>query len=129
MVGSLVKEGQLPSLKIVPPSLPPFELCVEPRLLLRPEPCELQGDASDDIGDSAVINPSRLCLRGGAATYIFEFQVAGRPVIVLSLPSPSLSLFELLLRDSGSSIIVLSCLPRTRRGGTWYVVDGKTSIM
>ncbi len=129
VVGSLVKEGHEPSLKIVPLSLPASELYVEPRLLLRPEPCELHGDGSVETGETAVINPSKLCLRAGAAMYSLGFQVAGRPVTVVSLPSPSLSLFELLLRDSGSSIMVLSCLPRPCREGTMYAVDGKTSIV
>ena len=58
---------------------------------------------------------------------IFGFHPDGLPIIVLSLVSPSLSLLD--LSDSGSSIMVLSCLPRPCRGGETYVEDGRMSIL
>jgi hypothetical protein len=120
VVGSLARDGQLSSLKTVPFSLPnpDTELRTEPLLLPKLSPCELQGDGSVETGDTAVTRlDNRLCVRG-AATNNFGFHVAGRPYTVLSLPSVSLSLFAPFFPCcSGSSIMVLRCLPRAGRGG------------
>ena len=86
VVGSLVSEGQVSSLKMVPLSLA-LEPWVEPLLLEPPDSRELQGEDSVDTGDTAVIVPRRLCLRWvvGRATKSFGSHPAGLPMTVLSL--------------------------------------------
>lgn len=126
-VGPLLREGQVSSLKTVPPSLLEYDARAE---FLGCPPFNSSDPALHDdmgeIGDEAVIDvESRLDLRGWA-TNIFGFHPDGLPTTVLSLVSPSLSLFD--LSDSGSSIMVLSCLPRPCRGGEMYVEGGRMSM-
>lgn len=91
VVGSLASEGQS-SLKTVPESLPVYEVRTEWRWM--PSPALLAGEGShDETGEEAYAVVASELLRGVAVKRL-GFQAAGRPMMVVSLLSPSLSLLE-----------------------------------
>lgn len=80
----------------------------------------LQGD--DAMGEEGISSTESENLLLTAAS--FATKPAGRAMIVLSLSSPSLSLFSAKVHSSCSDM-VFKGRPRPSRGGALYVVDGR----